>query len=163
MVLRADKIEPIVFSAIAEYIGKLQENDDVLEEVEENQQREKRRLKEDLAKEQQELEKIQKNIAVMEENIPKAMTGEYTLSLEYLVKLINEKKEKEKKQQEIVNQKKARLENADVSAEEWKDLRKQIPTWQDVFLNADVYMKRTLVDKLVERIDVRGRFGQHSI
>lgn len=43
------------------------------------------------------------------------MTGEYTLSLEYLVKLINEKKEKEKKQQEIVNQKKARLENADVS------------------------------------------------
>ena len=60
MVLRADKIEPIVFSAIAEYIGKLQENDDVLEEVEENQQREKRRLKEDLAKEQQELEKIQK-------------------------------------------------------------------------------------------------------
>ena len=155
MVLRADKIEPIVFSAIAEYIGKLQENDDVLEEVEENQQREKRRLKEDLAKEQQELEKIQKDIAVMEEKIPKAMTGEYTLSLEYLVKLINEKKEKEKKQQEIVNQKKARLENADVSAEEWKDLRKQIPTWQDVFLNADVYMKRTLVDKLVERIDVR--------
>ena len=47
----------------------------------------------------------------MEENIPKAMTGEYTLlSLEYLVKLINEKKEKEKKQQEIVNQKKAKLE-----------------------------------------------------
>ena len=71
------------------------------------------------------------------------------------MKLINEKKEKEKKQQEIVNQKKVRLENADVSAEEWKDLRKQIPTWQDVFLNADVYMKRTLVDKLVERIDVR--------
>ena len=90
----------------------------------------------------------------MEEKIPKAMTGEYTLSLEYLVKLINEKKEKEKKQQEIVNQKKARLENADVSAEEWKDLRKQIPTWQDVFLNADIYEK-TLVDKLVERIDVR--------
>ena len=75
-ILCADKIEPIVFSAIAEYIGKLQENDDVLEEVEENQQREKRRLKEDLAKEQQELEKIQKDIAVMEENIPKAMTGE---------------------------------------------------------------------------------------
>ena len=37
------------------------------------------------------------------------MTGEYTLSLEYLVKLINEKKEKEKKQQEIVNQKKPDL------------------------------------------------------
>ena len=115
----------------------------------------KAKAKEDLAKSNRSWKKIQKDIAVMEEKIPKAMTGEYTLSLEYLVKLINEKKEKEKKQQEIVNQKKARLENADVSAEEWKDLRKQIPTWQDVFLNADVYMKRTLVDKLVERIDVR--------
>lgn len=153
--LRADKIEPIVFSAIAEYIGKLQENDDVLDEIGENQQREKQKLKTDLLIEQQKLEKIQKNIAVMEENIPRAMTGEYSLSLEYLVKLINRQKEKAKEQQEIVNQKKSSLENADVSSEEWKDLRAQIPTWQDVFLSADVYTKRVLVDKLVERIDVR--------
>lgn len=152
--IQADKIEPIVFSAIAEYVGKLQENEDVFSEIEVNKQREKKMLKADLDKEQQELEKIQKKIGVMEENIPNAMTGEYPLGLEELVHLIHKQKELEKKQLAIIQQKKEHLENANVSMGEWDELRKQIPTWQEVFLNADVSTKRVLIDKLVDRIDV---------
>ena len=42
----------------------------------------------------------------------------------------------------------------DVSISEWGYLREQIPTWQQVFLDADSHTKRVLVNKLVERIDI---------
>ena len=151
---RADRIEPIVFSAISEYIGKLQENENVFQEIEVNKQAEKRRMNSELDKDRQELAKIQKKIDVMEENIPQAMTGEYPLSLDDLVRLIDKQKETYSKQQEIIKQKEEKLKNMDVSISEWGYLREQIPTWQQVFLDADSHTKRVLVDKLVERIDV---------
>ncbi|MCI8482838.1 MAG: recombinase family protein, partial [Lachnospiraceae bacterium] len=45
--------------------------------------------------------------------------------------------------------------NTSVTIDEWEDIKNKIPTWQDVFLNADVATKRVLVNKLVERIDVK--------
>ena len=152
---RADRIEPIVFSAISEYIGKLQENENVFQEIEVNKQAEKRRMNSELDKDRQELAKIQKKIDVMEENIPQAMTGEYPLSLEDLVRLIDKQKDMYRKQQEIIKQKEKKMENMDVSITEWDYLKKQIPTWQQVFLEADAHTKRVLVDKLIERIDVK--------
>ena len=59
----------------------------------------------ELDKDRQELAKIQKKIDVMEENIPQAMTGEYPLSLEDLVCLIDKQKDMYRKQQEIIKQK----------------------------------------------------------
>ena len=152
---RADRIEPIVFSAISEYIGKLQENENVFQEIEVNKQAEKRRMNSELDKDCQELAKIQKKIDVMEENIPQAMTGEYPLSLEDLVRLIDKQKDMYRKQQEIIKQKEKKMENMDVSITEWDYLKKQIPTWQQVFQEADAHTKRVLVDKLIERIDVK--------
>ena len=152
---RADRIEPIVFSAISEYIGKLQENENVFREIEVNKQAEKRRMNSELDKDRQELAKIQKKIDVMEENIPQAMTGEYPLTLEDLVRLIDKQKDMYRKQQEIIKQKEKKMENMDVSITEWDYLKKQIPTWQQVFLKADAHTKRVLVDKLIERIDIK--------
>lgn len=152
---RADRIEPIVFSAISDYIGKLQENENVFQEIEVNKQAEKRRMNSELDKDRQELAKIQKKIDVMEENIPQAMTGEYPLSLEDLVRLIDKQKDMYRKQQEIIKQKEKKMENMDVSITEWDYLKKQIPTWQQVFLEADAHTKRVLVDKLIERIDIK--------
>ena len=47
------------------------------------------------------------------------------------------------------------LKSASVTIDEWEDKKNKIPTWQDVFLNADVATRRVLVNKLVERIDVK--------
>lgn len=151
---RADKIEPIVFEAIAQYIGKLQENEDVFTQIEENQRREKKLKKAELVREQQALDKIRNKISVMESNIPDAMTGEYPLSLEELVSLIKKQKEQEKRQEEIVSQKEAELNNTNVSIQDWEEIRTEIPTWQQVFLNADPESKRVLVTKLVDRIEI---------
>lgn len=153
--IRADTIEPIVFESIATYIGKLQENESIFHEIENNQNQEKKRKQADLKKEKQNLFSIQDKIHIMEENIPNAMTGDYPLSLEELVAIIKKHKEQAQQQQEVVTLKEMELKNTSVTIDEWEDIKNKIPTWQDVFLNADVATKRVLVNKLVERIDVK--------
>ena len=150
----ADQIEPMVFEALAEYIGKLQENEDVFTQIEENQNQQKAVKQSELDKEQSELENIQSKIAVMESNIPNAMTGDYPLSLEELAGIIRKHKELEKKHKRIVEEKKAELDAMKVSMDDWENIRTKIPTWQDVFWNADTTTKRVLVNNLIERIDI---------
>ena len=151
---RADQIEPVVFEALAEYIGKLQENEDVFTQIEENQNRQKAVKQSELDKELSELENIQQKISVMENNIPNAMTGDYPLSLEELVGIIRKHKELEQKHKRIVEERKAELDAMKVSMDDWENIRSKIPTWQDVFWNADTTTKRVLVNKLIERIDI---------
>lgn len=152
---RADEIEPVIFSAIAEYIGKLQENENIFDEIERNQNREKSALEKELRKEEAEADKIQNKIEVMEEKIPDAMTGEYALSLDELVNLIRKQKEALEQQQEVIKEKRLAFQNAAVSVEDWEELKKKIPTWQEVFLNADTEAKRVLVNRLIRRIEVK--------
>ena len=151
---RADQIEPVVFEALAEYIGKLQENEDVFTQIEENQSRQKAVKQSELDKEQSDLENIQQKISVMENNIPNAMTGDYPLSLEELAGIIRKHKELEQKHKRIVEERKAELDAMKVSMDDWENIRSKIPTWQDVFWNADTTTKRVLVNKLIERIDI---------
>ena len=153
-VFRADKIEPLIFSTLAEYIGKLQEKDDVFIEIEKNHKKERLLKEKEIQKEKQEIEKITRNIEVMESNIPLAMTGEYPLSLNELVNLINKQKDVLAKQQILIKEKQNQLKNAKITYEDWDDLRKKIPTWQEVFLHADAHTKRVLVNRLIERIDI---------
>lgn len=152
---RADQIEPIVFEAISKYIGKLQENEDIFEQIEANQNGEKKILEISVTKEKKELAKIQQKIDVMESNVPNAMLGEYPLSLEDLVAIINKHKLQLKEQQEVVKQKEANLQNVAVNVRDWEELKEQFPTWHDVFLNADTPTKKVLINKLVERIDIK--------
>lgn len=152
---RADRIEPIVFEAIACYIGRLQEDESVLEEIRENHKKEKRKKAVGIKKEKLKLNNIQKNIEVMENAIPLAMQGEYPVSLEELVRLINKQKEEYEKQEKLIGEKETKLKETEVTYEEWNDIREKIPEWQNVFLNADAVTKRVLVNKLIKKIIVK--------
>ncbi len=152
---RADVIEPVIFQAIANYIGKLQENEDVFDEIEKNQNKEKTILKRELKKEQDEVDKIKKDLHIMESKIPEAMTGTYPLSLEELVQLIKKRRADLEKQEKVVQEKELALQNTMVSVQDWEELKQKIPTWQEVFLNADTSTKRVLVNRLIKRIDVK--------
>ena len=91
----------------------------------------------------------------MESKIPDAITGEYPLSLEELVLIIQRQKANAQSQQDIITQKELELQEDSVSFDDWKKIRREIPTWQSVFLNADTATKRVLINKLIERIDVK--------
>lgn len=152
--IHADRIEPVVFDALAEYISKLQENENIFEQILKNQNNVKEQQKKILLKEKEELDKIRSNIEVLEDKIPQAITGEYPLSLEELVHIIEKQKNKEREQSAQVAELEQKLQDTAVSVEEWETLRIKIPTWRDVFLKADIPAKRVLVNKLVERIDI---------
>lgn len=152
---RASEIEPMVFEAIADYIGRLQQNENVFEEIQKNQNREKAVMAKELKKEKEDAERIRKKIAVMEENIPNAMSGEYPLSLNELVTLIKKQKDALEQQERVVKEKEFAFQNAEVSVNEWEELKRKIPTWQEVFLNADGEAKRVLVNRLIKRIEVK--------
>lgn len=152
---RADEIEPVIFEALASYIGKLQENENIFDEIEKNQNKEKAILAKEVKKEQEEADKIRGKINIMEGNIPNAMSGEYPLSLEELVRLIKKQKAALEQQEVVIKEKELVLQNVSVSVNDWEELKEKIPTWQEVFLNADTEAKRVLVDRLIRRIEVK--------
>lgn len=151
----ASEIEPVVFQAIAAYVGKLQENENVFDEIQKNQNKEKIVMGKELEKEKDDAEKIRKKVAIMEENIPNAMSGEYPLSLEELVMLIKKQKEELERQEMVVKEKELAFQKVEVSVNDWEGLKQKIPTWQEVFLNADGAAKRVLVNRLIRRIEVK--------
>ena len=107
-----------------------------------------------ILQEKKKLDSIRDKIDIMEDKIPEAMTGTYALSLEDLVHNIEKQKGNERKQTEVVKQLEEELQNSSVSIDDWKNLQDKIPTWQEIFLNADTPTKRVLVNKLIERIDI---------
>ncbi|MCH5248500.1 MAG: recombinase family protein [Lachnospiraceae bacterium] len=152
---RADKIEPIIFESLASYIGQLQENEDAFEDISKNQSSELNKLKNELNNYKKTLDDINKKVEILEKEIPNAITGDYPLTLDDLAIQIKKWKEEALTQLEVIKHKEQELEGATVTQKDWESLRKNIPTWQEVFLHADSATKRVLVNRLVERIDVK--------
>lgn len=152
---RADKVDPVVFNVLSEYIDKLQENEDIFQLIKQKQNEEKRRKESELAKEQKELDKIRNGIAVMKSKIPEAITGNYALTIEELMSAVRTHEKQEQEQQDKINQIKTELEHSSVSVKEWEEIHQKLPTWKEIFQNTDVSRKRVLVNKLIERIDIR--------
>lgn len=91
----------------------------------------------------------------MEEHIPEAIAGDYPLSLEELASAIRRQKEKLTEQERKIQEKRDSLKGMAVTADEWNELKSNIPTWKQVFREADTQTQRVLVNKLIERIDVK--------
>lgn len=151
---RADKTEKIVFSSISEYIQRLQEKEDVFEMIERSKNSERKKLEYEIRKIEKELKKTTEGIATMEECIPDAIAGKYVLSIGELASAIRRQKEKQEEQKQLLYEKKSSIRNVALTMEEWLNLKSKIPTWQQVFQNAELETQRVLVNKLVERIDI---------
>ena len=152
--IRSDKIEPIVFKKLSEYVGRLQEDENIFEQILENQSFEKKQQEQILVREKRKLQEIEKDMDILNDAIPKAITGTYPLPLEDLAKNIERQKDKAAKQKAVVDELEINIKNLSVSQEDWENLYHNLPTWQDIFMNADVATKRVLVNKLIERIDI---------
>lgn len=151
---RADKIEGIIFDCMTEYIERLQQNENVFDVIEQNQGQEKKKQEAEIAKLQKEVRKAVQKIETMEEHIPEAMTGDYVLSLEELASAIRRQRKIIAELEEKIQGKKDSLKGMEVTADEWRELKSNIPTWKQVFREADTLTQRVLVNKLIERIDV---------
>ena len=151
---RADNIEKVVFDCLGEYIDKLQENENIMSEIEANQNKEKKAIEKEIKKLYTELEKIEQGIKVMQSHIPDAMTGDYPLSVEEIANAIHAQQEMEQAKKQLIVEKEQLLKEASISNSEWNDLKIKLPTWKQVFKEADCPTQRVLVNKLIERIDI---------
>lgn len=149
---KADKIEKIVFKYIAQYINSLQDNNDTYQQIINNNKKEKELFEKKVKKAEQELKKIESDIAVMKEHVPEAMTGNYPLSLDTLsdtIKMFEDKQKEKLKEVAILRQ---HYDNMEVNNKDFDELYKIIPTWEKVFNEADKQTKRVLINKIVDKI-----------
>ena len=151
---RADNIEKVVFDCLGEYIDKLQENENIMSEIEANQNKEKKAIEKEIKKLYTELEKIEQGIKVMQSHIPDAMTGDYPLSVEEIANAIHAQQEMEQAKKQLIVEKEQLLKETSISNSEWNDLKIKLPTWKQVFKEADSPTQRVLINKLIERIDI---------
>ncbi len=151
----ADKADQIVCRVLSDYIDKLQVNEDILGLINQKHNYEKRKKESELAKEKKELVKIRNEIDFMNSKIPEAMTGSYDMSLKKMMSVIEQHEKREQEKNIKVNQIESEIEQSSVILNEWLRIHQKPPTWKEIFLNADVSQKRVLVNKLIERIDIR--------
>ena len=75
--------------------------------------------------------------------------------MEYLSESLNANKEIELKQLNLIESIELEIKNILVTTEDLKEIYSRIPSWRDVFMSADSAEKRVLVNKLIERIDIK--------
>ena len=151
---RADKIEPIIFSSLAEQLENFINRKDAFYHVINNNALEKKKVESKIKKELQTLNKIQLDTKTLMESIPKALRGETIMSLDDLKLSLELNKEKEQTQLSLISQLKDELINYEINIHDWEEINRCIPSWYDMLLNADTATKRVLVNKLVERIEI---------
>lgn len=151
----ANRLEAIIFEILSDCMENLIEKENVFEYMKQCRNAERKQLEKLVEKERQELFKLQEKVDVMESHIPDAMLGDYPLSLEELAAMIDRQKGQLIRQQERVKQKEQDLKNRSVKTRVQPMSIEPILTWKDVFLKADTAVKRVLVNKLIERIDVK--------
>ncbi len=153
---RASRIEPLVFSILAEAVGNLLKEENILETVKKIKTRKYEAKQRALLKERQELETLQKKCTVMEEHIPDAMTGTYPVSLKELTELISRNRRQIKEQEERVQKREEELAGTAGEGGARKREKPGHPSWEKIFLEADGAVKRVLVNTLVEQIEMTG-------
>lgn len=142
---KGDRFENIVFKFVVDYISRLQDNSSTFQQILDNNQKEKDKLNNKIKELQKEIDQDVKNIEIMKEHIPKAMTGDYPLSVEIIADTIKKfQQQKRKKEKELKELKELHIP--------WNSLCRIIPTWQEVFYNADRATKRILINQLVDKI-----------
>lgn len=151
---RADELEPLVYGAISKYLNTYKELE-VYDEILEMQEKEREKLKKAMSGINSEMGRVKEDIVTLEENIPKALRGELSISAEKLLGMIKSKEEKlgelqgkyEKTEQEYEAMK---LTKKDLSA-----VNSIVYDWNSVFMDLSVPEKRVVLSKLIDRIDVR--------
>ena len=165
----AERIERAVFQCLGEYIGRLLENEDAAAVVFEKQKSRKKIIETEWKKEEEELQRLQKGIEVMEGKIPDAVAGVCAFTAEELAEAVRSQRKKVLEQELVVQRIQERRNRQKLHTENQEEIRKAIPAWKQIFHTADSDTKRVLVQKIVERIQVtreqiriRFKFSQES-
>lgn len=151
---RADNIDPKIFEFVADYLTTLEDNSVVLTKLIETEQEQKKVTQQNIRNKQRALDQIDKNIKVLEDNIPLALCGECAFSAEELQEQIRKNKEKKLTLEKEIDKMKINMSTRYSEAAEVDRFVSQIPQWKEVFKNGSVDEKRVVINRLIDRVDV---------
>ena len=150
----ADEVENIVFDAIGKYVEQIQREENLSQMISEKKRQERAVLDQKKKSVCAEISRIQKDIEVMKSHIPAAMSGNYPLHVECIAQLIQNFEEKQKQKEAKLQEIEAYIENARLKESEISSDCEVLPTWKEVFLNADKQTKRVLINRLIEKVTI---------
>lgn len=150
---RQEEIEPIVLSAVKIYLESLGQLD-VYSDILEMQEKQRKDIKNQIASQQKKIKTLQKDIETMEDKIPLAIRGEFAIDIERLSDLIKGKEQELQERKNELEEMQIEYERTNVGKEDLKQYSELVTNWSEMFDNAPIPVKKVLLSKIIERIDV---------
>lgn len=150
---RADEIEPIIFTEVNKYMNKLKQSN-VYTDILKNQEKSRKAILKEVESIQKEIQSIDSDIKVLEDNIPQALTGKGLFSAEKLSTLLQEKESQKKSIQLRLDQKQQEYNSTSLTHKDIDKFSQIIPNWEQEFTSSPIHIKKVLLSKIIERIDI---------
>lgn len=150
---RADEIEPIIFTEVNKYMNKLKQSN-VYTDILKNQEKSRKAILKEVESIQKEIQSIDSDIKALEDNIPQALTGKGLFSAERLSTLLQEKESQKKSIQSRLDQKQQEYNSTSLTHKDIDKFSRIIPNWEQEFTSSPIHIKKVLLGKIIERIDI---------
>ena len=112
---------------------------------------------------EKEFENTQKQVAALEEETVKALTGESQLDLSVVNQMLLKHRAKLEAAQKTMEDAKTRMEMEKASAKETKAQIDELLSWAECFDAADISTKHMIVSRLISRIEVNSGYKVHIV
>lgn len=150
---KADEIEPIIFSEINKYMTNLKQSN-LYEDILKNQEKTRKSIQKEIASIEKELKSIQADIETLELQIPQALRGEGVFSAEKLSDLLAQKETQKSEIQNDLTQKQQEYDSTELTNKDMNRFTQIIPNWSQEFNEAPTHIKKVLLSKIIERIEI---------
>lgn len=151
----AEDVEPIVFEAAKEYLAILENRERVIEKVKQSSQKEQRNIQEELRKAKIRVKEIQRDIDTLKDNIPKVLRGEIAITMDILNGQLKKEEERKQDKLEMISKLEQQTKEQKEEVGNLDDFMKSVPTWREAFDSSDGLEKRIIINKIIERIDIK--------
>lgn len=149
----ADEIEPIVFAEVNQYMAKLKRSD-VYTDILKKQEKARKLIRKEIEDIRKEQKAVQKDIDTLESQIPQALRGEGIFSAEKLSDLLKEKEKQKAEFERLVEEKEQEYQATELDNHDIDKFSQIIPNWEQEFMEADTHLKKVLLSKIIERIEI---------
>lgn len=149
----ADEIEPIVFAEVNQYMAKLKQSD-VYTDILKKQEKARRLIRKEIEDIRKEQKAVQKDIETLESQIPQALRGEGIFSAEKLSGLLKEKEKQKEEFERLMEEKEQEYQATELDNHDIDKFSQIIPNWEQEFMEADTHLKKVLLSKIIERIEI---------
>lgn len=150
---KADEIEPIIFSEVNRYMTKLKQSN-IYTEIQKNQEKTRKSILREVDAIRKEIQSIQSDIKALESNIPQALQGKGLFSAEKLSTLLEEKEKLIIQAEQRLELKQQEYNSTELSNKDISKFSAIIPNWEQEFTSAPIHLKKILLSKIIERIEL---------